>query len=108
VAHAGHMTNEMRSCIENCLNRYGICLETAHHCLTLGGKHAEPHHIALLNTCARICDTSAAFMLSGSEHHNRVGGVCAEVCRAFEQSCLSMADDETMRQCADSCARMAA
>jgi len=108
MAHGNQMTSEMRECIQNCLECYSICFETAHHCLTMGGKHADPKHIGLLNNCAQICQTSAAFMLSGSELHGRVCGVCAEVCRACEQSCSSMANgDETMRRCAEICRRCA-
>jgi hypothetical protein len=94
MAHAEQMTSEMRECIQNCLECSSICVETAHHCLTMGGKHADPKHIGLLNNCAHIRQTSAAFMLSGSELHGRVCGVCAEVCRACEQSCSSMADGD--------------
>ena len=115
MAHTHQMTSEMRECIQNCLNCYAICLETAHHCLTMGGKHADPEHIGLMQACAKICETSAALMLSGSEFHSRTCAVCAEVCRACERSCASMAQgDETMqrcadicRQCAESCQRMA-
>jgi hypothetical protein len=108
MAHTAHMTDDMRQCVQNCLDCYSICLETAQHCLTIGGKHAEARHIGLLNACAKICETSAAFMLSGSEFHGRVCGLCAEVCRACEQSCSSMAGgDETMRRCAETCGRCA-
>ncbi|MCW5977274.1 MAG: four-helix bundle copper-binding protein [Bryobacteraceae bacterium] len=108
MAHAQHMTSEIRECIQNCLDCFSICLETGYHCLTVGGKHTEAKHIALLETCARICETSAAFMLSGSEFHHRTCGVCAEVCRACAESCSSLADgDETMRRCADLCLRCA-
>ena len=65
MAHAQQMTGEMRECIQNCLDCYSICVETAHHCLTMGGKHADPKHIGLLNNCAQICQTSAAFMPVG-------------------------------------------
>ena len=108
MAHAQSMTSEMRECIQNCLDCYSICLETAHHCLTLGGKHAEAKHIGLLTTCAKICETSAAFMLSGSELHGRTCGVCAEVCRACEQSCAGISEgDETMQRCVNTCRRCA-
>ena len=116
MAHTKKLTSEMRECIQNCLNCHSICLETMQHCLTLGGKHSEARHIGMLASCAEICRTSAAFMLSGSEFHHRTCGVCAEVCRACAQDCSEMAaGDETMtrcaemcRRCAESCQRMAA
>jgi hypothetical protein len=62
-----------------------------------------------MQVCAKICETSAAFMLAGSEFHTRTCGVCSEVCRACEQSCRSMAaGDQTMKQCADMCKRCSA
>jgi hypothetical protein len=104
MAHTQQITSEMTECIQNCLDCYSVCVETAFHCLTLGGEHAEARHITLLNTCARLCETSAAFMLSGSEFHKRLCGVCAEVCEACEEDCSRLADgDETMERCAEAC-----
>ena len=116
MPHNQAMTSEIRRCIQHCLDCYSICQETVQHCLKLGGRHAEAKHIGLLQTCAKICDTSAAFMLSGSEYHNRTCAVCAEVCASCAESCAGMAEgDETMlrcadacRSCAESCRRMAA
>ena len=108
MAHAQHMTSEMRDCIQSCLDCYSICLETVQHCLMMGGKHADAKHIGLLKACAKICETSASFMLTGSEFHTRTCGVCAEVCHACAESCTRMAGgDETMQRCADVCRRCA-
>jgi hypothetical protein len=108
MAHAKQMTSAIRQCIQNCLDCYSMCAETANHCLTLGGKHAEAIHINLLNNCSQICQTSAAFMLAGSEFHQMVCGVCADVCRACAESCSSMAaGDDTMQRCAETCRRCA-
>src|SRR5450830_1628598 len=52
----------MRSCIQECTNCHGICVETITHCLEMGGKHAEAAHIRLLLDCAEICQTSANFI----------------------------------------------
>lgn len=101
------MTKDMQQCIDECLGCYSSCVQTAQHCLTMGGKHADPGHIRLLNDCAEICRTSAGFMLRGSPLHARTCAVCAEVCRACEQSCRSMGDDKMMQQCADACRRCA-
>lgn len=115
MPHAQTMTDELRHCVQNCLDCYSICMETVQHCLKLGGKHAEQKHIGLMQVCAKICETSAAFMLSGSEFHDKTCGVCAEVCAACAASCSEMAgSDETMqrcakicRECAESCRKMA-
>ncbi|MEO7822754.1 MAG: four-helix bundle copper-binding protein [Gemmatimonadaceae bacterium] len=97
------ISKEMQQCIDECLGCYSICVQTVQQCLKIGGKHAEANHIRLLNDCAEICRTSAGFMLRGSPLHSRTCAVCAEVCRACEQSCRSMGDDQMMQQCADAC-----
>ena len=99
--------DRMQECIDRCQTCQETCLETVQHCLQKGGKHAEATHISTLLACAEICDTSARFMLLGSEFDGRVCGVCAEVCEACAVSCERMADDETMQACADECRRCA-
>jgi len=98
----------------DCLDCHTMCLETVSHCLQMGGKHADPHHIGLLLDCAEICQTSANFMLRQSSMHGRTCGVCAEVCLACAEDCEKFKDDEQMmacaemcRQCASSCEEMA-
>jgi hypothetical protein len=101
-------SREMQQCIEECLRCHGICLQTVAHCLELGGRHAEPSHIGLLLDCAEICQTSANFMLRGSDRHQLTCGLCAEICRACADDCERMAgDDRIMKQCADECRRCA-
>lgn len=108
-----HATNPaLEECIKKCLDCHHICLETAmNHCLETGGKHTEPAHFRLMMNCAEICQTSANFMLSGSDLHHLTCGVCAEVCRRCADDCERIGDmDECVqacRECADSCDRMA-
>src|SRR3546814_5162654 len=67
---AAHRPQAMNECIDNCTQCHAICLETINYCLTKGGVHAAPEHIALLATCADTCATSADAMLRGrSEEH---------------------------------------
>ena len=101
------LSPEMQQCIDACTRCHASCLETAHHCLHLGGKHADAHHITLLQDCAEVCQTSANFMHRGSEHSGHVCAACAMVCRACEKACRGMGDDEMMRNCAEACARCA-
>jgi hypothetical protein len=98
-----HITEEMRACIEECSTCHDICLETMQHCLHMGGKHAEPHHIRLMQDCVEICQTSANFMLRGSDLHKHTCRACAEVCARCAADCAKMADDERMKTCADTC-----
>lgn len=108
-----HMNAEMEQCIQNCLNCHHVCYEMAlNHCLESGGKHTEPKHFRLMLNCAEICQTSANFMLSGSELHKLTCGVCAQVCEACANDCEAIGNmDECVaacRKCVESCRKMAA
>lgn len=104
--------NNMQSCIEVCNDCHESCLRTAMtFCLEKGGKHVEASHFRLMMNCAEICQTSANFMLSGSDLHSKVCGICAEVCDACAESCEQVGDMEdcakVCQECADSCRQMA-
>jgi hypothetical protein len=104
--HTGNheMTVEMRRCIEDCTECHQICLASVPHCLDMGGEHATPEHIRLLLDCAEICQTSADFMLQGSDFYGRICEVCAEVCERCAQSCESLvAYDPKLRECMGMC-----
>lgn len=109
------ISREMQECIQNCLDCHAVCLETIGHCLAMGGEHASPDHIKLLQDCAQICITSADFMLRMSEYHPQTCGICADLCEACARDCESMADGadfmqrcaDACRKCAESCRRMA-
>ncbi len=108
-------SSAMQQCIQECLNCYAVCTTTAAHCLALGGEHASPEHQTIMLDCAKLCQTSADFMLRGSHMHQQVCAVCAEACRACERDCERMGSNDPMmqqcaeacRQCAESCERMA-
>jgi hypothetical protein len=102
----------MDECIRECQTCHSVCLQMAmNHCLEMGGRHTEPAHFRLMINCAQICQTSADFMLSGSEMHAEVCGVCAEVCQACADSCRQLDGMEMCVQacerCAESCRMMA-
>jgi hypothetical protein len=102
------ISQEMQDCISACMTCHAVCLETINHCLEMGGEHASPNHIGLLQDCAQICVTSADFMLRTSPHHGDVCGVCADICDACARACESMGGgDETMQRCAEACRRCA-
>jgi hypothetical protein len=110
------ISSEMQQCIDECTRCQHICLATVSHCLELGGKHADPAHIGLLLDCAEICQTSANFMLRGSERHQLTCGICADICRACADDCERRAGGDKLmqdcaqqcRRCGESCERMAA
>jgi len=108
-----HLTDEMRSCIEDCQRCAMTCLSDAiGHCLEMGGRHTEPRHFKLMLDCAEICQTAANFMARGSDHHRHICRECAEICRACAESCEALGDMEecvaACRRCAESCEKMAA
>lgn len=107
TSHGTQLSDEMQKCIDECRHCHGVCLETVRHCLEMGGKHAAPEHVILLLDCAEVCQTSANFMLRGSELHTRTCALCAEVCRRCAESCEQFDDDEKMRACAEACRRCA-
>ena len=98
---------EMDACIEECTRCHQTCVRTLRHCLEMGGPHAEAGHVRLMMDCVQICQTSADFMLRGSELHIHTCRACAEVCDRCAQDCARMSDDEPMRRCADACRRCA-
>lgn len=101
------MTQDMRDCINECLNCYAVCTQTVDHCLSMGGRHAEPRHIRTMLDCAEICRTSAGFMLRMSEFHFETCALCADICLACADSC-SKFDDREMQRCAEVCRSCAA
>lgn len=94
---------EMQACIDACTRCHQVCLDTIQYCLSMGGDHADPAHIALLQDCAQICATSADFMLRGSDFHPSTCSVCADVCEACADDCDTFEGDETMARCAEIC-----
>jgi hypothetical protein len=133
-----HISPEMQRCIQDCNECHAICLETLNHGLKLGGRHAESVHVRLLLDCAEICQTSANFMLRGSDLHGHICQACAVICENCAQDCerfvvagvgtgapMSQHSDkapvraeqvdeqmklcaEACRRCAESCKQMAA
>jgi hypothetical protein len=108
-----HLSEEMKSCIEDCLDCSITCLSDAvGHCLEKGERHTEPAHFKLMLDCAEICQAAANFMARNSDHHSHICRECAEICRACAASCEGLGDMErcaqACRRCADSCERMAA
>lgn len=105
----------MEECIQNCLLCYEHCTRLIPHCLSMGGEHASAEHIGLVATCGQICQTSAMFMMYGSDYHRDTCRLCAKLCAACARDCERIAaGDQVMldcahqcRACAESCERMA-
>jgi acyl-coenzyme A synthetase/AMP-(fatty) acid ligase len=67
--------------------------------------------VAVMMSCAEICQTSANFMLSGAAHSSAVCAICAEICEACAIDCEKIGDMnqcvEACRDCAETCKQMA-
>ncbi|HEY9878033.1 MAG TPA: four-helix bundle copper-binding protein [Leptolyngbyaceae cyanobacterium] len=101
------INDEMKQCIQNCLDCHSMCLNTLTYCLQQGGHHTNPDHIRLMMDCAESCQTSANFMLRGSHLHVHLCAACAEVCQRCAEDCARMGDDAQMQACAEMCRRCA-
>lgn len=107
TTHATQPDQNIQHCIQNCLDCHRVCVETVAYCLQQGGRHAEPAHIRVLLDCAEICQTSANFMIRGSNLHGRTCGVCAEICQRCADECAQFGSDQKMKECVDACRRCA-
>ena len=97
----------VRRCIDECVRCHEVCLSTIPYCLEQGAQHAEEAHITLLQDCGAICQTTADFMLRGSDEHARICAACAAVCQRCAEDCDQFTDDEIMDACAEVCWRCA-
>ncbi|MBI3929207.1 MAG: four-helix bundle copper-binding protein, partial [Armatimonadetes bacterium] len=82
----------LRDCIDACTRCHHLCAETLDYCLEKG--HNKPAHIRLLQDCIEICQTSADFMLRGSDLHALTCRVCADVCQRCADDCRQYGDDQ--------------
>lgn len=105
--HGCQLSEEMLRCIELCLDCHKACAQTLQYCLEQGGMHAERQHVRVMMDCSEICQTSANFMLRGSDLHTHTCSACAEVCQRCAEDCDRMADDLRMSACAEQCRRCA-
>jgi hypothetical protein len=99
-----HTNNETDECIRICQDCHALCTQMIRHCLRVGGRHAAPDHIRLMLDCAQICETTADYLMRESVFHDRMCGLCADVCRQCADSCQQLvADDQKVKPCVDLC-----
>lgn len=101
-------SQEMLSCMRDCVECASICAQCLHHCLHMGGEHAAPDHQGLMRDCEEICGVAASFMSRSSHQIADLCRVCAAVCTECGDSCDRLANgDALMKQCAQTCRRCA-
>jgi Domain of Unknown Function (DUF326) len=96
----------LEQCIENCLRCHRMCLEVAARHFR-GEATLEAAHLRLLLDCAEICETSASFMIRGSDLHPETCAACATICEACADECDRHGEDPHMAACAEICRRCA-
>jgi hypothetical protein len=109
----GLNSDEVRECLNDCLDCYQTCSENVTKCLTVGGKHAKLEHLNLLTDCARICNMNADFILRNSPYYPQTCGITADICDECADACDRFTEDfmkecaSVCRRCAESCREMA-
>jgi hypothetical protein len=107
------MSEEVRECIQDCVDCYRTCSQTLIRCLNIGGKHAEVEHVNLIMDCAKICSATADFMLRNSLYYPQTCGLTADICDECGDVCARFEEDfmkecaSVCRRCAESCREMA-
>lgn len=111
---AMELQQNIRDCIDACNDCRDECQQVLfRYCLEQGGKHVARDHVVLMADCIEICQAASGFMLRGSDMHNAVCNLCAEICESCAESCDAVGGDEmahcaeTCRDCADICRDMA-
>lgn len=98
-----HMTH----CLELCQECHNVCAGVISYGLQRGDKYLTEVTLRLLLDCAEICQTSANFMLRGSEFHAQTCGVCAEICLKCAAACEEFSEDSRLQECATVCRKCA-
>jgi ferredoxin len=102
----GVISDEVRECLEDCIDCFKTCTETLTKSLLIGGKHAKLEHLNLLMDCAKICSANADFILRNSTYYPQTCGITADICDECADMCERFKDD-FMKECANACRRCA-
>lgn len=89
--------------VRNTQDCEAICVQTIQYCLDVGGAHAEPAHLRLMQDCSDVCETSTKVMLRGSTQHEQLTVACANLCDLCAASCEKFVGDAQMKACANQC-----
>jgi hypothetical protein len=106
--HMQARSSVVQQCIQACQDCHAICVDTVAYCLTVGGAHAAPEHLAVLTDCAEICHLSEDAMRRDSMTATTLCAACADVCDACATECDGFLGDAQMKVCADRCRSCAA
>jgi hypothetical protein len=93
----------MQQAISSTQDCEAICVQTVQYCLEVGGAHAHPSHLRLMQDCADICAATTKILLRGAQHGAEVANVCANLCDACAASCQKYVSDAQLKACANQC-----
>jgi hypothetical protein len=106
----GESADAMARCVAACNECNRVCLQMIEHCLSLGGAHAGPEHIAQLLTCASVCRTTGELMSIESDWYATMCDLCAQVCDECADACEELGEMEecvaACQDCAEECRAM--
>lgn len=94
---------DIKDLIKSISECHQVCLDSISYCLDMGGDHAEAGHITTLMDCAKICETSADYLLRDSGFSPLPVEICSAICDECEKSCNEFKDDQVMKTCAKMC-----
>jgi hypothetical protein len=87
----------LADCAAECYRCFDACLENER-------TDELVRVLRLCRDCARICDTTASFIASNSEHAQHLAKECADICRSCAEACGNHKDQEhECKPCADIC-----
>jgi hypothetical protein len=110
IGEIGHLSDDERECVENCLRAAQVCEWCADACIDEEGME---RCIRLCRDVADIATLHARLMARDSAYSGDLAAVCVEVCEACAEECEGHDHDhcrlcaEVLPECAETCREMA-
>lgn len=107
-----HLDDDARECLDNCLESAQVCEWCADECAAEDEPMTEC--IRLCRDVADIATLHARLMARDSAYSADLAAVCADACEACAEECAQHDHDhcqacaDVLRDCVESCRRMAA
>jgi hypothetical protein len=90
---------EIKQCIQDCLNCSATCKRTAEEYKRAGGEHGKGAYVYMLLDCGEICQTAAHFMQHDDPLYGYVCQAALQVVNHSGEECERMGDTD----CANAC-----
>lgn len=84
IANTTHVAADQ--VVDDCMETYKLCRQTAAHCIDQGGDLATLPRLQALDDCAEVNLSLANFLLRASRHVRPMAALCMEVSRACAES----------------------